>query len=296
MSAHAQHAHAHDIAPGETIISVHGLTNRFGDQLVHDNLDLSVRRGEILGVVGGSGTGKSVLMRSIIGLQTPAAGTVEVLGLETASLDAAEAKDLRRKWGVLFQDGALFSALTVAENIQVPMREFFNLPQGLMDEISGYKVAMVGLPVDAAPKFPSQLSGGMRKRAGLARALALDPQILFLDEPTAGLDPIAAAAFDMLIRTLRDTLGLTVFLITHDLDTLYAICDRVAVLADGKVLKTGTIAELLAFDHPWVHEYFRGPRGRAAGATAAGDGGVKRGAAAVVNGADRNGVDGQGRQ
>ena len=249
---------------GETVIRVTGLTNVFGDQRVHDGLDLEVRRGEILGVVGGSGSGKSVLMRSIIGLQPFTAGEIEVLGHNTSGLDEVAAKDLRRKWGVLFQDGALFSTLTVAENIQVPMREFFNLPPALMNEISGYKVAMVGLPIDAAPKYPSQLSGGMRKRAGLARALSLDPELLFLDEPTAGLDPISAANFDTLIKTLRDTLGLTVFLITHDLDTLYAICDRVAVLGDGKVLKVGTLDELLEFDHPWVQAYFRGPRGRAA--------------------------------
>ena len=248
----------------DVVIRVAGLCTSFGEQQVHDNLDLEVRRGEILGVVGGSGAGKSVLMRSIIGLQTFDAGEVEVLGHNTATLDEAEAKDLRRKWGVLFQDGALFSTLTVAENIQVPMREFFNLPRPLMNEISGYKVAMVGLPIDAAPKYPSQLSGGMRKRAGLARALSLDPELLFLDEPTAGLDPISAANFDTLIKTLRDTLGLTVFLITHDLDTLYAICDRVAVLGDGKMLKAGTINELLEFDHPWVQAYFNGPRGRAA--------------------------------
>ena len=251
-------------ADEDIVVRVRGLTNVFGAQTVHKDLDMDVRRGEILGVVGGSGTGKSVLMRSIIGLQRPVAGEVEVLGLDPDALNEDEAKDLRRKWGVLFQDGALFSALTVAENIQVPMREFFNLPQALMDEIAAYKIAMVGLPADAGPKFPSQLSGGMRKRAGLARSLALDPRLLFLDEPTAGLDPIAAGAFDELIKTLRDALGLTVFLITHDLDTLYAICDRVAVLADGKVLKEGTIPELLAFDHPWVREYFMGPRGRAA--------------------------------
>lgn len=248
----------------EIVIRVSGLDNGFGDQVVHHDLNLEVRRGEILGVVGGSGTGKSVLMRSIIGLQQPQAGEIEVFGENVASLDSAEAKDLRRRWGVLFQNGALFSSLTVAENIEVPMREFFKLEPKLMDEIAGFKIAMVGLPAYAGPRFPNELSGGMRKRAGLARALALDPRLLFLDEPTAGLDPIGAAAFDELIKTLRDTLGLTVFLITHDLDTLHAICDRVAVLADGQVLKVGTIAELMAFDHPWVQEYFRGPRGRAA--------------------------------
>ena len=251
----------------EIVIRVSGLDNSFGDQVVHEDLELEVRRGEILGVVGGSGTGKSVLMRSIIGLQTPRAGEIEVFGERVDQLDAAGAKDLRRRWGVLFQEGALFSALTVAENIEVPLREFFKLDQRLMDEIAGYKISMVGLPKFAGPRFPSELSGGMRKRAGLARALALDPRLLFLDEPTAGLDPISAAAFDELIKELRDTLGLTVFLITHDLDTLHAICDRVAVLADGKVLKVGTIPELLAFDHPWVREYFMGPRGRAASAT-----------------------------
>jgi phospholipid/cholesterol/gamma-HCH transport system ATP-binding protein len=248
----------------DVVIRVRGLRNAFGDQVVHDNLDLDVRRGEIIGVVGGSGTGKSVLMRSIIGLQPPVAGHIEVLGTDTLNLGPEAAKDLRRRWGVLFQEGALFSSLTVAENIEVPMREFLDLPDELMDELAGFKVVMVGLPHDAGPKFPSQLSGGMKKRAGLARALSLDPQLLFLDEPTAGLDPISAAAFDGLIKVLQETLGFTVFLITHDLDTLHAICDRVAVLADGKVLAVGTIPELLTFDHPWVREYFTGPRGRAA--------------------------------
>ncbi|QYE34872.1 ABC transporter ATP-binding protein [Polymorphobacter sp. PAMC 29334] len=262
-------------APGkdkddDVVIRVSHLQNSFGDQVVHKDVNLEVRRGEILGVVGGSGTGKSVLMRSIIGLQQSDAGEITVLGEEVATLDPEAAKDLRRRWGVLFQGGALFSSLTVAENIEAPMREFFKLDQGLMDEIASYKIAMVGLPELAGPKFPSELSGGMRKRAGLARALALDPDLLFLDEPTAGLDPIGAAAFDELIKGMRDTLGLTVFLITHDLDTLYAICDRVAVLGDGVMLKVGTIPELLEFDHPWVREYFSGPRGRAAAATDAG--------------------------
>lgn len=254
------------ILPGnaDIVIRVRGLGSVFGDQVVHEALDLDVRRGEILGVVGGSGAGKSVLMRSIIGLQRPAVGSVSIFGEDALHLDAAAAKNLRRRWGVLFQEGALFSSLTVAENIEVPMREFLDLPQALMDELAGYKVAMVGLPVEAGPKYPSELSGGMKKRAGLARALSLDPQLLFLDEPTAGLDPISAAAFDDLIKVLKETLGLTVFLITHDLDTLHAICDRVAVIADKKVLAAGTIPELLAFDHPWVREYFAGPRGRAA--------------------------------
>jgi len=253
----------------DIVIRVRGLTNRFGDQVVHENLDLDVRRGEILGVVGGSGTGKSVLMRSIIGLQRPEAGEVEVFGEPMLDRDETEAKNVRRRWGVLFQNGALFSTLTVAENVQVPIREYYPaIDQQLLDEIATYKIVATGLPAESSNKYPSELSGGMRKRAGLARALALDPELLFLDEPTAGLDPIAAAAFDELTRSLKDLLGLTVFLITHDLDTLYAICDRVAVLADKRVVAVGTIPELLALDHPWIQEYFNGPRGRAAQTTA----------------------------
>ena len=252
------------------IIEVRGLCNSFGDQVVHDGLDLDVRRGEIIGVVGGSGTGKSVLMRSIIGLQQPQAGEILVFGEPTIGRDEDEAKDVRRRWGILFQGAALFSTLTVAENIQVPIREYYpRVDQQLLDEIASYKIVMAGLPAEAAPKFPAELSGGMKKRAGIARALALDPELLFLDEPTAGLDPIGAAAFDQLIKELRDALGLTVFIITHDLDTLYAICDRVAVIADKKVIAIGTIPELLALDHEWVEEYFKGPRGRAAEATLA---------------------------
>ena len=260
---------------GEPIIEVHGLRNSFGDQVIHENLDLVVRRGEILGVVGGSGTGKSVLMRSIIGLQQPDQGEVTVFGEHILDRDEEELKNLRRRWGILFQSGALFSTLTVAENVQVPLREFFsNLGERLYEEIAAYKIVMSGLPAEAGPKFPSELSGGMKKRAGVARALALDPELLFLDEPTAGLDPIGAAAFDELIRDLQGALGLTVFLITHDLDSLYAICDRVAVLADKKVVAVGTIPELLALDHPWIEEYFRGPRGRAAATTNARSGEV----------------------
>jgi phospholipid/cholesterol/gamma-HCH transport system ATP-binding protein len=253
----------------DAVIEVKGLTNRFGEQFVHENLDLTVRRGEILGVVGGSGTGKSVLMRSIIGLQQPESGEVDVFGEPMMDLPEAEARDVRRRWGVLFQGGALFSTLTVAENVEVPLREYYpQLDKALLDEIAGYKVAMSGLPAEAGPKYPSELSGGMKKRAGLARSLALDPELLFLDEPTAGLDPIGAAAFDDLIKSLKETLGLTVFLITHDLDTLHAICDRVAVLADRRVVAIGTIPELLALDHPWIQEYFNGPRGRVAGEAA----------------------------
>ena len=254
----------------ENIIEVRGLRNSFGTQVVHEKLDLDVRRGEILGVVGGSGTGKSVLMRSIIGLQTPQAGEVEVFGQPMIGRDEEDAKNVRRRWGILFQGGALFSTLTVAENVQVPIREYFPaIDQKLLDEIASYKIVMSGLSPEAGPKYPAELSGGMKKRAGIARALALDPELLFLDEPTAGLDPIGAAAFDQLIRELQKALGLTVFLITHDLDTLYAICDRVAVLADRKVVAIGTIPELLALDHEWIQEYFRGPRGRVAAQGAA---------------------------
>jgi phospholipid/cholesterol/gamma-HCH transport system ATP-binding protein len=250
---------------GDPIISVRGLKNTFGAQVVHEGLDLEVRRGEIIGVVGGSGTGKSVLMRSIIGLQTPAAGEIHVLGEQILGRSEDETKSLRQRWGILFQGAALFSTLTVAENVQVPFGNIIpSSSRGLLDEIASYKVVMCGLPAEAGPKFPNELSGGMKKRAGIARALALDPELIFLDEPTAGLDPIGAAAFDQLIRELRDALGLTVFLITHDLDTLYAICDRVAVLAEKRVIAIGTIPELLALDHPWIQEYFRGPRGRAA--------------------------------
>ncbi len=249
----------------EPIIKIRGLRNSFGEQLVHEGLNLDVRRGEILGVVGGSGTGKSVLMRSVIGLQTPDDGQVEVLGENMLGRNDDEAKNIRRRWGILFQNGALFSTLTVAENVEVPIREYFPfLKPPLLDEIASYKIAMSGLPADAGPKFPSELSGGMRKRAGLARALALDPELLFLDEPTAGLDPIGAAAFDELIASLQKRLDLTVFLITHDLDTLIEICDRVAVLADRKVIAVDTIPNLLALDHPWIQEYFNGPRGRTA--------------------------------
>ena len=250
---------------GEPAIVIEGLKNAFGPHVVHENLDLVVRQGEILGVVGGSGTGKSVLLRAIIGLQVPEEGHIEVLGEQVAEERDPDDIDVRSRWGVLFQGGALFSTLTVAENVEVPLKEFHpEIGDELRREIALYKIKLAGLPDDAADKFPSELSGGMRKRAGLARALALDPELLFLDEPTAGLDPIGAAAFDELTRELQETLGHTVFLITHDLDTLYEICDRVAVLADKRVIAVGTIPELLALDHPWIQEYFNGPRGRAA--------------------------------
>lgn len=249
----------------DIVIRVRGLVNSFGENVVHDGLDLDVRRGEILGVVGGSGSGKSVLLRAIVGLLKPKAGTVEINGRDQTTLSGEEQKRSRREWGVLFQDGALFSSLTVAQNIKVPLREHFHMSNDLMDDLARSKVSMAGLPLDAACKFPSDLSGGMRKRAALARALALDPKILFLDEPTAGLDPIGAAAFDGLIRELTKSLGITVFLVTHDLDTLYRVCDRVAVLGDKKLLVTAPLDEVVTFDHPWIKEYFGGPRARAAG-------------------------------
>jgi phospholipid/cholesterol/gamma-HCH transport system ATP-binding protein len=250
---------------GDFPIVVRGLKNAFGEHVIHEDLDLTVRRGEIIGVVGGSGTGKSVLMRAIIGLQIPEAGTIEVLGQTITDIQEDDDIDIRSRWGILFQGGALFSTLTVAENVEVPLRQFYpEIGDDLRHEIARYKVMLSGLPPEAASKYPSELSGGMKKRAGLARALALDPELLFLDEPTAGLDPIGAAAFDDLTRELQDTLGHTVFLITHDLDTLHEICDRVAVIADKRVIAVGTIPELLALDHPWIQEYFNGPRGRAA--------------------------------
>jgi phospholipid/cholesterol/gamma-HCH transport system ATP-binding protein len=248
---------------GEPVIRVRGLVNRFGAETVHDGLDLDVFRGEVLGVVGGSGSGKSVLLRTIVGLNRPAAGRVEVFGGDFLAMNDIARRDIEKRWGVLFQDGALFSSLTVAQNVEVPLEEFYGLPLRLMDQIAASKIGMVGLPEDAGGKFPAQLSGGMRKRAGLARALALDPEIVFLDEPTAGLDPIAAGDFDKLIGDLRSSLGLTVFMVTHDLDSLFAICDRVAVLVDKKV-RVGTLDQLLQDDHPWIRSYFHGPRGRAA--------------------------------
>ena len=248
----------------DPIIRVRGLVTRFGTHTVHDGLDLDVKRGEIIGVVGGSGTGKSVLLRAIVGLLEPNEGQVEVFGESVRATSDAQFRALRRRWGVMFQDGALFSSLTVRQNVEAPMREQLMLEDTLRETLAGIKVRMVGLPENAMSKYPSELSGGMRKRAGFARAIAMDPEIVFLDEPTAGLDPIGAAAFDILIKQLQAALGLTVFLVTHDLDSLHAICDRIAVLADRKVLAVGTMDEMLQVDHPWVHEYFHGPRARAA--------------------------------
>jgi phospholipid/cholesterol/gamma-HCH transport system ATP-binding protein len=248
----------------DTVIEVRGLRNQFGSQVVHDNLDLDVVKGEVLGVVGGSGTGKSVLLRTIAGLQAPAAGSVTMLGTNVQTADEAALSALGQRIGVMFQDGALFSSLTVRENVEVPLRAVPDLTPATREALARLKISMSGLPWIAGDKYPSQLSGGMRKRAGLARALALDPEIVFLDEPTAGLDPIGAAAFDDLIRALSRTMGLTVFMVTHDLDSLHAVCDRIAVLAEKKVLVTGTMAEMMQVDHPWVKEYFHGPRARAA--------------------------------
>ncbi len=249
----------------ENVIEVQGLNTAFGANVIHDGLSLSVRRGEIMAVVGGSGTGKSVLLSVLTGLLVPRSGSIRLLGEDWAALSGRARRALRARTGMLFQDGALFGALTVAQNIQVPLRTRHRLRPGLMAELAGLKLALVGLPAAAGARFPAELSGGMRKRAGLARALALDPEILFLDEPTAGLDPIAAASFDELIRSLQSALGLTVVMITHDLDTLGRTADRIAVLV-GRTITIGTLGELRAHPDPWIQAYFAGPRGRAAAA------------------------------
>jgi len=248
----------------DNVISVRDLRTQFGDFVVHQDLDLDVRKGEIMGVVGGSGTGKSVLMRAIIGLKRPSMGVITVLGVNFYEADAQTRFSIERRWGVLFQGGALFSSLTVAQNVMAPIREHLRIEGDLAKDMAALKISMVGLPAEAGSKYPSELSGGMRKRAGLARALALDPELVFLDEPTAGLDPIGAAKFDDLIVNLKESLGLTVFMVTHDLDTLHAACDRVAVLAEKRVIKCGPLEEVRRADHPWIKEYFSGPRGRAA--------------------------------
>lgn len=248
-------------APGPTI-SVHGLRTSFGDKVVHDGLDLEVRHGEILGVVGGSGSGKSVLLNTLLGLKQPDRGEVLVFGRDVR--DPASQIDIERRIGVLFQQGALFSSLTVQENVEAPFLEHTSLPMRFVRDLAALKIKLVGLPDDAGALRPAELSGGMRKRAGIARAIALDPELLFLDEPTSGLDPIGANAFDELVRSLRDAMGLTVFLITHDLATLHAICDRVAVIAEHKVIAIAPVAELETSQHPWIRDYFQGPRGRAA--------------------------------
>ncbi|HEV7305937.1 ABC transporter ATP-binding protein [Ensifer sp.] len=246
----------------ESVLSVRDLTVGFGSNIVLDKLNLEIYRGEILGFVGASGTGKSVLMRTVLRLLAKRSGKIEILGADYDSITEAERIALDMRLGVLFQHGALFSALTVRENIQVPMREYLDLPQSLMDELARVKIELVGLAPEAAEKYPSELSGGMIKRAALARALALDPDLVFLDEPTSGLDPIGAAEFDELIAKLRDTLGLTVYMVTHDLDSLFSVCDRIAVLGKKKVLVEGTVEDMLACDDPWVQSYFRGKRAR----------------------------------
>lgn len=248
----------------ETVIEARGICNRFGTQSVHEQLDLDLYRGEILAVVGGSGSGKSVLLRSIVGLRRPNEGQVKVFGQDLTDVSDEQRSQVERRFGVLFQKGALFSSLTVTENVALPLIEHAGLSRADAEHLAGVKLALAGLPISAADKYPASLSGGMIKRAALARALTLDPDILFLDEPTAGLDPIGAAAFDQLILTLRDALGLSVFLITHDLDTLYTITDRVAVLSQKKVLVAGPITQVEDTDDAWIHDYFHGPRGRAA--------------------------------
>jgi phospholipid/cholesterol/gamma-HCH transport system ATP-binding protein len=262
----------------ETVIEVKGLTSRFGERVIHNGLDLTVKKGEVFGLVGGSGAGKTVLLSTLIGLKEPDEGEVRVLGQDPCSAQDDPSHSLESRWGVLFQGGALFSSLSVRENVGAPLREHTNLPLSLVDDLADLKLALAGLPDHVGDLRPAELSGGMRKRVALARALAMDPELLFLDEPTAGLDPIGAEQFDALINSLSASLGLTVFMITHDLDSLYALCDRVAVIADKKVVACGPIAELEKSDHPWIREYFLGPRGRAAA-------GAKETAAAAPEGA-----------
>lgn len=248
----------------ERLIEVRGLLSQFGERTIHEDLDLNLERGEVLGVVGGSGTGKTVLLNSIIGLKEPEGGTINILGYDRETMTREQEADVERRTGILFQQGALFSSLSVIENVASPLVEHTDLSKDVIRELAEMKIAMVGLKPEAHHLKPAELSGGMRKRVGLARALALDPELLFLDEPTAGLDPIGAAAFDELIKQLSNDLGLTVFMITHDLDSLYAITDKVAVLADKHVVAKATVQELERSDHPWIREYFLGPRGRAA--------------------------------
>jgi phospholipid/cholesterol/gamma-HCH transport system ATP-binding protein len=246
------------------VIRIDRLSTRFGAALVHDNISLEVRRGEIFALVGASGCGKSTLLREIILLQRPVSGSIRVFGREVVGLDDEQALPLRRKWGVMFERGALFSALTVSENVGLPLREHTRLSDGVIDEVAAIKIALAGLPASAGAKYPNELSGGMRKRAALARALALDPEVLFLDEPTAGLDPLSASAFDELVLSLKELLGLTIMIVTHDLDLLWRVADRVAVLGEGRILEVGTMEQLAQSVHPLIREYFYGARGRAA--------------------------------
>ena len=247
----------------EPVIRIRDLVVGFGDRNVLDHVSVDVRRGEIFGFVGGSGSGKSVLLRTIIGLVPSREGTVDVLGTRLTEATDAQRRSIERRWGILFQQGALFSSLSVLQNVQFPMREFLDLSPRLLDEMARVKLEMVGLKSGDHDKLPSELSGGMIKRVGLARALAMDPELVFLDEPTSGLDPISAGEFDSLIKTLQQTLGLTVFMITHDLQSLYTVCDRVGVLADGKVVAAGPVEDIIQSPHPWVQAYFRGRRGAA---------------------------------
>ncbi len=251
--------------PGvDAVIEIRGLNTRFGDAVVHEDVSLAVRRGEIFALVGASGCGKSTLLRETIVLQQPVSGSIRVFGREVVGLSDEDALPLRRRWGVMFERGALFSSLTVTENVGMVLHEHTRLSQNLIDEIAALKIALTGLPADAGAKYPSELSGGMRKRAALARAIALDPELLLLDEPTAGLDPLSASGIDELVRQMKDALGLTIMMVTHDLDLLWRAADRVAVLGDGRILGTGTMTELSGSAHPLIREYFHGPRGRAA--------------------------------
>ena len=262
MEEHLTEKTAGQASDRDVVLSVRDLTVGFGSQIVLENLDLNVYRGEILGFVGASGTGKSVLMRTVLRLLPKRKGTIKILGKDFADVTDAERMSLDMRLGVLFQQGALFSSLTVRENIQLPMREYLDLPKAMMDDLARLKVELVGLAPDAIDKYPSELSGGMIKRAALARALSLDPDLVFLDEPTSGLDPIGAGEFDDLIAKLRDTLGLTVFMVTHDLDSLLSVCDRIAVLGKKRVLVAGTVNDMLAYNDPWVQSYFHGKRAR----------------------------------
>ena len=257
-----------DDETNDAVIRMRGIVTRFGSHVVHDGLDLDVRRGEVLAIVGGSGSGKSVLMREMIMLQRPSAGSVRVFDVDVAALDDEQALALRRRWGVMFQRGGLFSALTVRENVGLPLREYSGLDDALIDALAEWKLALTGLPDDAGLKFPGELSGGMLKRASLARAIALDPELLFLDEPTSGLDPASSAGVDELVRRMHELLGLTIVIVTHDLDLLWQVCDRVAVLGEGRVLATGSMTELEHVDHPIVRSYFVDPRARKARARA----------------------------
>lgn len=249
-------------ADAGTVVRVRDLVVGFADAVVLDHLNLDVVRGEILGFVGASGSGKSVLLRTLIGLVHKRRGTIEILGIDVDKASDDDIRAIERRWGILFQQGALFSSLTVRQNVQFPMREYLRLSERLMDEVAMAKLEMVGLTAEDAAKFPAELSGGMVKRVALARALALDPEIVFLDEPTSGLDPISAGDFDVLIKTMQQTFGLTVFMVTHDLDSLHNVCDRIAALADGKIVAEGSIETMLACEHPWVKAYFRGKRAR----------------------------------